>query len=76
MSTFNEPEWDSVTPNLEHVPKRTYKRDGSAIKCYNIPSYQKPEIHDELPMLVFDVGTDAIARTVMKDLYYGEYTGA
>ena len=57
---------DIVTPNLAHVPLRTYIRYGGDITCHD---YKNKAV-----LFMIALTTDD-AKLLMEDLYYGEYTG-
>jgi len=75
--------WDRVTPNLEFDVERTYQRSGRMILCYSVPEsfesgvyYTPPKIDPERLLFVVSLPDEESAVMLMKDLYYGEYTGA
>ena len=69
---------EKVTPNLEHVPKRVYVREGGVITCREILSVHKgilsPMINEGKALFILCLSVEK-AKMLMEDLYYGEYTG-
>lgn len=70
----------NVTPNLDHAPKRTYKRDGKVINCHTVKSYLQTGtgvklVLDPIPDFSITLNFESTAIKLMEDLYYGEYTG-
>ena len=70
---------DQVTPNLEFVPKRSYKRRDSKIECFKVlscdGSLERNLTLSKSPIFEIDMLTEKVAIMLMEDLYYGEYTG-
>ena len=70
---------NQVTPNLEHIPERTYKRNKNVIRCYEIMEHNFFEgsiTTKEKPLFVLEMKDAEAANLLMDDLYHGEYTGA
>ena len=70
---------EQVTPMLEHIPERSYIRVGSKIECFEVLE-RKGGVDMEItiskdPIFEINLPTKEIAGMLMKDLYYGEYTG-
>ena len=70
---------NQVTPLMESVPVRSYKRDGSNIRCFEVlgsKGYFPTRLTlSESPIFEINLPTEEIAGMLMEDLYYGEYTG-
>jgi hypothetical protein len=69
---------DRVTPNLEHVPKRTYIRKGGNIVCREVlGTGEGIDLGVSDGQFLFRIWLSVgNAKLLMEDLYYGEYTGA
>ena len=68
-----------VTPNLEHIPKRTYIRTGAVIRCYRVLKVSRtiaPIVMSRKFIWKIIMSSESAAKMLMDDLYYGEYTGA
>lgn len=69
---------DLVTPRLESVPERTYMRDGSIIKVYEVLSVDEASSSvnkGDMEIFIITLESEEIAVALMEDLYYGQYTG-
>jgi hypothetical protein len=71
---------NQVTPGLESIPERSYIQVDKRIRCFKVLtscwdcSSTKITLSDK-PIYQLDLPTEEAARTLMDDLYYGEYTG-
>ncbi len=69
---------EKVTPQLEFGPDRQYRRTGAIITCHKVISCSclyALEVNEEV-MFTINMPSVEDAKTLMNDIYYGEYTGA
>lgn len=71
---------EQVTPKYESAPERSYIRDGAIIRCFGIEKDSGGITNRVLtlsasPVFVIELPSDDVAKALMEDLYYGEYTG-
>ena len=68
-----------VTPNRSFVPERSYKQTRTKIRCFKVLSYESDVDQtiniSKSPIFTINMPTEESAIQLMKDLYYGEYTG-
>lgn len=68
-----------VVPNREFIPERVYVREASLISCYEIKDFKEVDMevkkYGKL-LFILELPDIELADKVMKDLYYGEYTGS
>lgn len=72
---------EQVTPDYEFCPERSYIRVGAKIMCFDIISdsggvLNRVIVLSESPVFTLVLHSEAAAKALMKDLYYGEYAGA
>lgn len=71
---------DRVVPKFEYCPERTYLRIGTSIECYTIIAdngsiVDRQLILENSPLFTLELPSETLAKQLMEDLYYGEYTG-
>lgn len=71
-------ELEQVTPRLESLPERTYKRVGKTVRCFKVlrhDEFSYKLMVSDAPVFELELPDVQSAVLLMDDLYYGEYTG-